>query len=331
MITTPATEKTGALAPPVEDLQATALSAWDSLANQIAMAEEESAGKIFDYRDKWDSKEARSWVAKLRRIKGSIERARKDAKAVHIERGRTVDNAAKLLEASVLGLIAPHEEALNAIQAEEDARIAAHRNVLGFIAALPTGITTAAEAGARIAELEAINTSTLEEFAIAGANRRAEALEQLEALRDTLQQQEAERAELEALRREKEEREAVERAERLRLEGEERERQRAEQAARQREAQALAEVQAARQREADAERRAAESEARERQAAEARVREQERNEEAYRRAAEARENREAEMIESLVASMKGKRAVEVAYEIIGGTFHPAVFIDWSKA
>ena len=337
MTTTPATEKAGALAPPVEELQVTALSAWEALANQIAMAEQESASKTFDYRDKWDNKQARSWVAELRRIKGGIERARKDAKAVHIKRGKAVDTAAELLEASVQGLIAPHEDALNAIKAEEEARIAGHRSVLEFIAALPAGVTTAADAEARIAELEAIDTTTLEELATAGANRQAEALEQLQTLRDTLQQQEAERAELEALRQEKEEREAADRAERLRLEGEQRERERAEQqrqrdadAAREREAQALADAEDAKRRQADAERRAAEAEARERQADQARAAELERQQEAERAAAEAQATRRAELIESLIAAMRGKKAAEVAAAMAEGSFHPAVFIDWSR-
>ena len=330
-------EQLGVLAPPAEELQAKALSEWQSLREQVILAKQESTTKRFNYRDAKGNKEARSYVHGLRKLAGSVENARIAAKAVHLQRGRTVDDGAKKLDKDVRDLIAPHEKALNAIQAEEQARIAAHRTVLEFIAALPTGITTAAEADARIAELEAIDTTTLEEFAAAGANRQAEALEQLQALRDTLQQQEVERAELEALRREKEEREAAEQAERLRLEGEQRERERAEQerqqeadAARQREAQALADVEAAKQREADAERRANEAEERERLAAEARQAEQARQREAEQAAVEAQANRRADLIESLVAAMKGKRAPEVAIAMVEGSFHPAVFIDWRR-
>ena len=332
------TEQLGVLAPPAEELQATALSEWQSLCEQITLAQQESATKSFNYRDAKGNKEARSYIHGLRKLAGSVENARIAAKAVYLERGRTVDAGAKKLDKDVRDLIAPHEEALNAIQAEEQARVATHRTVLEFIAALPTGITTAAEADARIAELKTVDTTTLEEFAAAGANRQAEALELLQALRDTLQQQEAERAELEALRREKEDREAADRAEQLRLEGEERERNRAEQerqqeadAARQREAQALADVEAAKQREADAERRAAEAEERERLAAEARQAEQAREREAEQAAFEAQLNRKAQLIESLIAAMKGKKASDVAVAMVQNSFHPAVFIDWSKA
>jgi hypothetical protein len=238
MTTTPATEKTGALAPPVDQLQATALTEWEGLTNRIAAAEQESATKTFDYSNKHERAAARSWIASLRRIKGSIERARKDAKAVHLERGRAVDSTAKTLEQSVAGLIEPHQDAINRIEAIEQARVDAHRSVLVYIEGLTAGVTTSIQALERLEALEALDTSALEEFASAGANRAAEQIERLSELYDQLRKQEADAAELEALRREREEREAAEQAERLRLEGEERERQRAEQAARQREAQA---------------------------------------------------------------------------------------------
>ena len=99
--------------------ETTAISRWEALACDIAIAEEAAATKRFDYRDDWDNKAARSYVYSLRRLKGKIERARQDAKAVHLERGKAVDENAKLLEASVQGLIEPHETAIKAIEAEE--------------------------------------------------------------------------------------------------------------------------------------------------------------------------------------------------------------------
>ena len=89
--------------------ETTAISRWEAIACDIAIAEEAAATKQFDYRDDWDNKAARSYVHSLRLLKGKIERARKDAKAVHLERGKAVDENAKLLEASVQGLIEPHE------------------------------------------------------------------------------------------------------------------------------------------------------------------------------------------------------------------------------
>ena len=108
-----------------------ALTAWEGLAERIALASQEDAHKQFDYLVDWDNKQARSWIAQLRRIKGSIERARKDAKAIHLERGRAVDETAKLLESTVQGLIEPHQAALDAIAATEQARIDRHRAEIG--------------------------------------------------------------------------------------------------------------------------------------------------------------------------------------------------------
>lgn len=253
------------------DNEATAITRWEALALDIASASELAQDKKFNYQDPWENKEARSWVAELRRLKGRIERARKDAKSVHLERGRAVDETAKTLEAAVQGLIAPHEAELNAIKEKEQARIDAHRAVLARIDQITEGITTSAEAEARLKELESIDPTTLEEFAASGANRKIDAAEQLAVIIDRLREQEAERAELEALRAEKAAREEAERQERIRQaaiaeerERQERDRRLAEAAAAQREAQALAAAAAAQKAREEAERRAAEAEARER-------------------------------------------------------------------
>jgi chromosome segregation ATPase len=201
-----------------EENEVQALSKWDALASDISIATEESQGKEFDYHDKSGNKEARSYVYSLRKLKTRIEKARKEAKSVHLERGRQVDETARLLESAVQGLIEPHEREIKAIEAAEQARIDAHKSVLDRIASLVEGVSTSDEAQARLLELALIDTSALEEFSTAGANRQAEATEQLESLRDALQVQEAERAELEALRAEKAEREKQQERERIRQE-----------------------------------------------------------------------------------------------------------------
>jgi hypothetical protein len=301
MTTVNATATTTAIA---VEAETTPLSRWDALALQIAAAENESGDKSFNYRDRYGNREARSWIASLRRIKGKIERARKDAKAVHLERGRAVDETAKLLEATVQGLIEPHQFHIDTIEAEEQARIDAHRAVLERIATLAEGVTTSAEAVACLQELAGIDPTTLEEFSAAGANRHAEATERLQELRDDLQRQETERAELEALRAEKAAREEAERIERIRQEAVEAERRqrKAEQLAQQEEAERQrleAQEQANKDRERaaarEAERQArevAETERRARQTAEAAAREAEtlaQARQAEQRAAEAAE------------------------------------------
>lgn len=337
------------LAPPIAESEVKALTAWESLAHRIAEAEAEAPSRVFDYKDPWDMKQARSWVAQLRRIKGSIERTRKDAKAVHLERGRVVDTMAKTLEASVDGLIAPHDDAIKAIQAIEAERIAGHRSVLEWIENLSQGVTTSADAVARLEALQGVNTTTLEEFASAGANRAAEQSERLQKIRDTLLQQERDAAELEALRQEKARREAEEAAEALRLEGE---RRAAARLAEQEEARRQAELARAQQDEEAKARRVAEEEEASQQGvppvgdyrslstalsrqpasafappqleqmAWAQEQARFRTDEAYDRLAER-----ARMNAVLVSCLRGKRAAEVAAELLDGTFHPAVTVD----
>lgn len=342
-----------------DDASTSALSRWEALAADIAIASQEAESKVFDYRDKWDNKRARSWVAQLRKLKGSIERARKDAKSVHLERGRAVDEAARTLEAAVQGLIEPHETEIRAIEAEEQARVDAHKAVLDRIALLADGVTTAAEAEARLAELATIDTATLEEFSAAGANRQAEVELLLTELRDTLQRQEAERAELEALRAEKAAREEAERQERIRQEAIEQERQRAAQeaiehearirreaeqrqraseeqarvereAAARREAEALAAAEAARRAQEEAERRAAEAERREQERIAEQLRAEQERAAAEAKALQARKARAKALEKQLAAEMDGMTPASVASAIANGTLHPAIQIDWTQ-
>jgi hypothetical protein len=339
------------------DAEVTALSRWDALAADIAIASQNAEGRTFDYDDKWGNKEARSHVAGLRRLKGRIERARKDAKAVHLERGRAVDATAKTLEEAVQGLIEPHELALQRIEAVEEARIACHRAVLDRIAALGdlSTIATATEAEARLAELATIDSFELEEFATAGANRLADAIDAMEAHIQALRQREAEQAELEALRAEKAAREEQERQEVIRQQAIADERARAEQeriaaeaAAARREADAAAAAEATRQAQEAAERRAAEAE---RQLAEAQAREAARLQaEAEAQAEAARQAEAAQLAEqqqqALIAaernhlmaafrdqlawSVAEMSATDVIDALIDGTLHPAITISWER-
>ena len=315
------------LAIAVDTAETSALSRWDALAADIAIAESNAEGKIFDYRDKWDNKQARSWVAQLRKIKGSIERARKDAKSVHLERGKAVDEAAKRLEASVQGLIEPHERELKALEAEEQSRVEAHKAVLARIAELAEGGATAIETDACIDELQRIDTSTLEEFASAGANRQSEAAKRLFALRDALLIQEAERAELEKLRAEQAEREEAERQEAIRQQVIAQERK----AAAAREAQAIADVLAAQQAQQMAEQRAADAERQAEASRQAEVKRQADTAAAAQRAQDARAERSDNLELSILVALQGLAREQVAAAIVAGTLHPAVKVDWAYA
>ena len=188
-----------------DEAETSALSRWEALAADIAIATEESESdaKQFNYADATGNALARSWMAKLRKLKGRIEKARKEAKAPYLERGRVVDETAKTLEKAVQGLIDPHEREILAIEAQERVRIEAHSATLDRISKLAEGVTSSAEAHARLVELTAIDLTLLEEFQSAGLNRQAEAGARLKEQWDSLVIQEAEQAELAALRAEK--------------------------------------------------------------------------------------------------------------------------------
>lgn len=324
----------GPLALPAQE--AKALTAWEGLAHRIAAAEQESATKTFDYDDKHDLAAARSWVASLRRIKGSIERARKDAKSIHLERGRAVDSTAKTLESSVAGLIQPHEDAINRIEAIEQARVDGHRSVLVYIEGLTAGVTTSAEALARLEALQEVDTSTLEEFATAGANRAAEQSERLQELYAQLLKQEANAAELEELRQEKARREAEEAAEALRLEGERRAAARL--AAEQEEARLAAERQEQAALDCQPETGPEQEEALQQGVpAEGDYRDHSailQRRSVYQPPAKSQALEDpgairARQIAILLTCLKGKLGRQVAAELLDGTFHPAVSVDTS--
>lgn len=186
-----------------DEAETSALSRWEALAADIAIATEESNAKQFNYGDATGNALARSWMAKLRKLKGRIEKARKEAKAPYLERGKAVDETAKTLEKAVQGLIDPHEREILAIEAQERVRIEAHSATLDRISKLAEGVTSSAEAHARLVELTAIDLTLLEEFRSAGLNRQAEAGARLKEVWDSLLIQEAEQAELAALRAEK--------------------------------------------------------------------------------------------------------------------------------
>ena len=325
-----------AIAPDIA--KTSALTRWDALAADIAIASKEAEVKEFDYRDKSGNKEARSWVAQLRKIKGKIESARKDAKAVHLERGKAVDESAKLLEASVQGLIDPHVTELKALEAEEQARIDGHKAVLQRIADLAEGVTTSDEARHRLAELGRIDATKLEEFATVGASRQEQTDEKLTALMDALLTQEAERAELERLRAEQAEREESQRVERIRQEAIEADRlareaeaERQRKAAAAREAQALANVAAAQQAQQLAEQRAAAAEREAEASRQAEARRQAEAAAAAQQAREAREKRAADLERSIEAALQKLTREQVATAIVAGTLHPAISVDWTFA
>lgn len=318
--------------------KAITISQYEALTSDIEIAKQ-GAVESFDYEDPKGDKAARSYIAGLRKIRSRIESARKEAKSYALEYGRAVDAQAKALEAQILGLIEPHQQALDAIAQREKDRVAKHEQRLQSITVAVQNASLEGIGSQGIADyiawLEETETCDLEEFKETAEAEIANGLRLLNALHAA------------ALEREK--REALEAAEAQRLAEEEEARRKAEAEARQAEAveraRQEAAAEAARQ-VAEAEQRAKESEAR--AAAAERLRQQQEAarqqedarraelraellreaEEAARRAAAHRRN---DLAAQLTKALAGMTRAEVVEALLDGTLHPAVAIDWAKA
>lgn len=328
-------------APPLAvEPKAITISQYEALQSDIQIAKQGAVAVVFDYEDPKGDKAARSYIAGLKKIRARIESARKDAKAYALEYGRAVDAQAKALEAEIMGLIEPHQQALDEIAQREKDRVAAHEATL---LAITTMVQKGSEEGAShtviaalIAGLQGIATDDMEEFQESAEAEIANGLRLLNALH--------------AAALERERREALEAAEAQRLAEEEQARLKAEQEARvqlqireaEERARQEAEDRAARERVAAAQAQA-EADLRARQAeeraaaAEAQRLEQERQARAQQEAAAQEHQRRAvaeatrrnDLADQLSAALLGRTRPEVVEMLLDGTFHPAVVIDWS--
>ncbi len=177
------------------------ISQYEAIKNNIIIAEKESAGLTFNYRDPKENTAARSRVFGLRKIKGQIEKARKEAKAYALDYGRRVDTAAAELETKVEALILPHETEIKKIDAEEAARKAKHQAVIHRMVNLRAEPgKTSAEIAASLEKLKAFDTATLEEFKAAGDDERFKTVLEMEKAHAAALTREVEAAELARLR-----------------------------------------------------------------------------------------------------------------------------------
>lgn len=326
---------TSTAAPPLAvEPKAIVISQYEALTSDIQIAKQDAV-ESFDYEDPKGDKAARSYIAGLRKIRSRIESARKEAKSYALEYGRAVDGQAKTLDAEILGLIEPHQQALDEIAQREKDRIAGHQATLDAIAAMVQTGTLAGQPSVSIRDcitwLQACPTTAMEEFKEAANAEIDSGLRILEALH------------MAAVELEK--REALEAAEAQRLAVEEQARLKAEAEARQAAAVELARQQAAAESAravAEAERRAKESEARaaaaeqlRQQQEAARQQEDKRRTQLQREAEDAARRAEATRRNDLAAqlgeALAGKTRAQVVESLLDGTLHPAVSIDWAKA
>jgi hypothetical protein len=323
-------------APPLAvEPKAITISQYEALTSDIEIAKQGAIAVVFDYEDPKGDKAARSYIAGLRKIRSRIESARKEAKSYALEYGRAVDAQAKALEAEILGLIEPHQQALDAIAQREKDRVAAHEEQLRLISGMVQSAMVADQPAATIREaitwLQVCPTGEMEEFEQQANAEIDNGLRILEALHTA------------ALEREK--REALEAAEAQRLAEQEQARLKAEAEARQAEAveraRQEAATQAARQ-VADAERRAKDSEARAAAAEQLRQQQEAARQQEDKRRAQLQQEAEAalrraealcrdDLAAELSEALAGKTRAQVVEALLDGTLHPAVSIDWAKA
>ena len=325
-----------ATAPPslAVEPKAISISQYEALSSDIEIAKQQAV-KAFPYSHPAGEKSARSYIAGLRKIRSRIESARKEAKSYALDYGRAVDAQAKALEAEILALIEPHQQALDDIAQRERERVAGHEESLRLISAMVQSAMIAGQSAAVIREainwLQVCPTGGMEEFEQQANTEIDNALRILEALHTA------------AVEREK--REALEAAEAQRLAEEESARRQVEQEARQAAAverarqeaaaEAACSVAKAEQRAKDSDARAAAAEQLRQQQEAARQQEDKRRaiaqqeaEAALRRAEVTRRN---DLAAELGSALVGKTRVQVVEALMDGTLHPAVFIDWAKA
>jgi colicin import membrane protein len=313
---------------------------YQALESDIVIAEQQAI-ESFDYEDKKGNKEARSYVAQLRKHKGRIEDARKAAKAYALEYGRKVDSQAKALVERVEALITPHVEALTAIEMREVQRIEAHRAVIEEIEATVREVFAPGITGTEIQQLlcriQAIDVSGMEEFTEDGANAKEKAVLELGRHLADAHRREEEAAELARLREEARLREQEQAREQAAAHAREQAQREAEEAVRN----AAAREQAERDRAEQAEERArqleeqarlAEEKEQQRLAAQAEADriERERREQLQQRAAAQREEKRELLIREIMGTIANCSRREVALLIAHDQIHPAVSVAWGQ-
>ncbi len=173
------------------------LVVFDEVAAIIAEYKAENEELVFDYKDKQGAKDAKSHIAKLRKVKTKVSEIHKEAKAEALAFGRRLDAKKNEYNGEVDKMVKIHKDPLDAIEAEEVA------------AAMKKQQEYANREAKRIADIEA------REKAIKEAEEKIAREKAIENERIIKEQQ----AKLEQA--EKEKRIAEEKVERVRIEAEE--------------------------------------------------------------------------------------------------------------
>lgn len=100
---------------------------FDEVKAIMAKYKAENESLSFDYRDSEGNKAARSHIAKLRKVKTKISEIHKDAKAEALAVCKALDGKKRELTGEVEEMIAVHKAPLDAIEAEQQAKIDAEK------------------------------------------------------------------------------------------------------------------------------------------------------------------------------------------------------------
>jgi len=98
------------------------LTVFDPLDAQIAEAKEKNANLVFDYEDKKGNKEARSWIAHLRKLKAPVNEMHKTGKAEALKYCKAWDEGKNKRIAAIEDMIEVHYAPIRAIEEREEAK-----------------------------------------------------------------------------------------------------------------------------------------------------------------------------------------------------------------
>ena len=167
------------------------LVVFDEVAATLAEYKAENEKLIFAYETPEGEKQARSHIAKLRKVKTKISDVHKEAKAEALALSKALDSKKRELIGEVDGMIAVHKEPLDAIEAEK-------------VAKAMEEVRKREEAEAkRIAELEAREAAVREKEEKAAAEKAAAEEKIAKAKAEAEQKIAMEKAEKERAEREK--------------------------------------------------------------------------------------------------------------------------------
>lgn len=187
----------------------TGLVVYDEFRGQLAELKQHNASLVFDYASPKGAKEAKSHIYKLRQTNAALERARKEAKADYLEKGRLVDSEAKAIAAELDKMIAVHETPLREIEERESARIKRYEDGIATMKLAILGLPsmTAADLAHLVDGLSVAATEEAwEEYQAAAEQARLEVLGAATLALEQRFKYEAEQAELAKLRAESERR-----------------------------------------------------------------------------------------------------------------------------